>query len=268
MIVACDYYYYILWFRLLHCLVLYKPVDKDLGWQPDGCRFKHHKIQTPEGHTCTLVDNSPMTISELCSADLWCVSLSCPWTRSKSSLSDSRLSQADSSIPSRFHVRNWNVTDSVSAAASNGSDKKLLLELKKVADTSWGSEQVKVTFPWNDRVMAELKWNTELKKNIRIWVCKMGIFGEVNISVFAQYQTISPESKHKSMQKYVPFLLWQVLPAGRHTERQGNKQYVKCQDFQDCRSPRKQNRGLFLDQQSNGTGQYSGQSIDPSFCVV
>lgn len=110
------------------------------------------KRWAPERHTCTQVDVSPMTISELCNADLWCVSLSCPWTRSKSSLSDSLLSQAESSIPSRFHVRNWNVTDSVSVAASNGSDRKLLLELKKVADTSWGSEQVKVTLPWNDRL--------------------------------------------------------------------------------------------------------------------
>ncbi len=31
---------------------------------------------------------------------------------------------------------------------------------------------------------------------------------------------------------------------------------------------RKQNRSLYLEQQSNGTGLYSGQSIDPSFCVV
>lgn len=98
-----------------------------------------------------------MTMSELWSADLWCVSLSCPWTRSKSSLSDSRLSQADSSIPSRFHVRNWKVTDSFSVEASTGSDKKLLLELRKVAEASWGSEQVKVTFPWNDRTWIKLR---------------------------------------------------------------------------------------------------------------
>lgn len=92
-----------------------------------------------------------MTMSELCSADLWCVSLSCPLTRSSKSLSVSLLNQVDSNIPSLFQVRNWNVTDNSSTVPSitpsTGSDRKLLLELRKVAETSCGSEQVKVTFP-------------------------------------------------------------------------------------------------------------------------
>lgn len=32
-------------------------------------------------------------------------------------------------------------------AAAAGSDRKLLLELRKVQDTSWGCEQEKVTLP-------------------------------------------------------------------------------------------------------------------------
>lgn len=35
----------------------------------------------------------------------------------------------------------------VPAAAADGSDRKLLLELRKVQDTSWGGEHEKVTLP-------------------------------------------------------------------------------------------------------------------------
>lgn len=35
----------------------------------------------------------------------------------------------------------------VAAAAGAGSDRKLLLELRKVQDTSWGGEHEKVTLP-------------------------------------------------------------------------------------------------------------------------
>lgn len=55
----------------------------------------------------------------------------------------------ESSSPSGFHVLNWKRTAKPPEADGvAGSDRKLLLELRKVVDTSWGSEHEKVTLPW------------------------------------------------------------------------------------------------------------------------
>lgn len=65
-----------------------------------------------------------------------------------SSLWGSGFSCTDSRSPSGFHVRNWKRTANPPVAAgAAGSDRKLLLELRKVQDTSWGCEQEKVTLP-------------------------------------------------------------------------------------------------------------------------
>lgn len=129
-------------------------------------RTNHHLKKQPSTptHAETDVHILPMTMSELCSADRWCVSLSCPLTSSNKSLSVSLLNEVDSNIPSLFHVRNWKVTDncSPSETPAAGSDRKLLLELRKVAETCWGSEQVKVTFPWKEKLRLD-GWLVQLR---------------------------------------------------------------------------------------------------------
>lgn len=64
-----------------------------------------------------------------------------------SSLWGSGFSCRDSRSPSAFHVRNCKRTANPPVAAAAGSDRKLLLELRKVQDTSWGCEHEKVTLP-------------------------------------------------------------------------------------------------------------------------
>lgn len=45
----------------------------------------------------------------------------------------------------------------VAAAAADGSDRKLLLELRKVQDTSWGGEHEKVTLPCRKGMDANMR---------------------------------------------------------------------------------------------------------------
>lgn len=68
----------------------------------------------------------------ICSSRLWGSGFSC----------------TERSSPFGFHVLNWKRTENPPVAdATDGSDRKLLLELRNVQATSWGCEHEKVTLP-------------------------------------------------------------------------------------------------------------------------
>lgn len=93
--------------------------------------------------------DSPAETSDFCRAALWRVRYSRLLLICSSSLWGSGFSCTDSSSPSGFHVLNWKRTEKPPVGgAADGSDRKLLLELRKVQATSWGWEHVKVTLPW------------------------------------------------------------------------------------------------------------------------
>lgn len=92
--------------------------------------------------------DSPTETSDFCGPELWRVRRSRLLLIRSSSLWGSGVSCRDSRSPSGFHIRNWKRTaNPPAAAAAAGSDRKLLLELRKVQDTSWGCEHAKVTLP-------------------------------------------------------------------------------------------------------------------------
>lgn len=93
--------------------------------------------------------DSPTETSDFCRPEFWRVRDSRLLLIRSSSLWGSGFSCTDSRSPSAFHVRNWKRTENppLAAAAAEGSDRKLLPELRKVQDTSWGGEQEKVTLP-------------------------------------------------------------------------------------------------------------------------
>lgn len=93
--------------------------------------------------------DSPTETSDFCRPEFWRVRDSRLLLIRSSSLWGSGFSCRDSRSPSAFHVRNWKRMENppVPAAAASGSDRKLLLELRKVQDTSWGGEHEKVTLP-------------------------------------------------------------------------------------------------------------------------
>lgn len=93
--------------------------------------------------------DSPAVTSDFCRPELWRVRYSRLLLICSSSLWGSGFSCTDSSSPSGFHVLNWKRTEKPPVAdAADGSDRKLLLELRKVQAASWGCEHEKVTLPW------------------------------------------------------------------------------------------------------------------------
>lgn len=95
--------------------------------------------------------DSPTETSDFCRPEFWRVRNSRLLLIRSSSLWGSGFSCSDSRSPSGFHVRNWKRTANPPVAAAAGSDRKLLLELRKVQDTSWGCEHEKVTLPCKRR---------------------------------------------------------------------------------------------------------------------
>lgn len=93
--------------------------------------------------------DSPAETSDFCRPELWRVRRSRLLLICSSSLWGCGFSCADSSSPSGFHVLNWKRVENPPVAdAADGSDRKLLPELRKVQATSWGCAQEKVTLPW------------------------------------------------------------------------------------------------------------------------
>lgn len=94
--------------------------------------------------------NSPAETSDFCRPELWRVRQSRPLQILSSSLWGGGWSCVDSSSPSGFHVLNWKRAEKppVEGGGADGSDRKLLPELRKVQATSWGCVHEKVTLPW------------------------------------------------------------------------------------------------------------------------
>ena len=121
-------------------------------------------------HWCVCVWRpSPVETWDFCWAEVWRVRRSRLPLICSSTLWGSGARRTESSSPSAFHVRNWKrsenappvppATAAAAAATVAGSDRKLALELRKVAAACWGSEQEKVTLPWRperDRVQCHL----------------------------------------------------------------------------------------------------------------
>lgn len=72
----------------------------------------------------------------------------------------------DSSSPSGFHVLNWKRREKppVAGDGADGSDRKLLAELRKVQATSWGCVHEKVTLPWRTT-----EAHRDLRKEVSRW---------------------------------------------------------------------------------------------------
>lgn len=113
--------------------------------------------------------DSPTETSDFCRPEFWRVRDSRLLLIRSSSLWGSGFSCRDSRSPSGFHVRNWKRTENppVAAEAANGSDRKLLPELRKVQDTSWGCEHEKVTLPCRRRETQGKGWKREGKARTR-----------------------------------------------------------------------------------------------------
>ena len=104
---------------------------------------------------CVAWRPSPVETWDFCWAEVWRVRRSRLPLICSSTLWGSGARRTESSSPSAFHVRNWKRSENAppappetAAAAIAGSDRKLALELRKVAAACWGSEQEKVTLPW------------------------------------------------------------------------------------------------------------------------
>ena len=98
-----------------------------------------------------------METSDFCWSDVWWVRRMRLLLICSSSLWGSWAIPVESSRPSGFQVRNWKRTERPPMADGvAGSDRKLLLELRKVVATSWGSEQEKDMLPWRQREHSHL----------------------------------------------------------------------------------------------------------------
>lgn len=103
--------------------------------------------------------HSPAETSDLCRPVLWRVKWSQLLLICSSSFCGLGLSCTESRSPSGFQVLNWKRTvNSPVGAVTDGSDRKLLLELRKVQATSWGGEHEKVTLPCRKKRGERFTW--------------------------------------------------------------------------------------------------------------
>lgn len=113
--------------------------------------------------------DSPAKTSDFCRPELWTVRCSMLLLICSSSFWGLGLSCTESSSPSGLNVLNWKRTENPpTAGAAEGSDRKLLLELRKVQDTSWGGEHEKVTLPWRTKKQRTQIY-MQLQQQVRGW---------------------------------------------------------------------------------------------------
>lgn len=125
------------------------------------------------------LQNSPAETSDFCRPELWRVRQSRLLLIRSSSLWGGGWSCVDSSSPSGFHVLNWKRAENppVAGAGADGSDRKLLPELRKVQAASWGCVHEKVTLPWRtteaqrDLMRAASRWS--------VWVVESALVSRI-----------------------------------------------------------------------------------------